>query len=131
MLRPVSNAVSDGIRVTVRSSYLPDQSEPRAHRYVFAYKVRISNEGTAAARLRARHWIIRDSAGRVEEVRGEGVVGNQPLIRPGQSFEYTSHCVLKTPRGSMEGSYRMQREDGVEFDATIASFSLALPSNLN
>jgi ApaG protein len=131
MLRAVSNAVTEGIRITVRTTYLADQSEPRGHRYVFAYKVKITNEGEATARLRTRHWIIKDAEGRVDEVRGEGVVGNTPTLRPGQSFEYTSHCVLKTPRGSMEGSYRMQRDDGVEFDAAIASFTLALPQTLN
>jgi ApaG protein len=124
-------AVTEGIRVTVRSSYVADQSLPAARRYVFAYTVRIANEGPEPAQLRSRHWIITDSAGKVEEVRGPGVVGKQPLLRPGEHFDYTSGCVLETPRGEMRGSYQMQRPDGGAFDATIAPFLLALPHSLN
>jgi ApaG protein len=127
----VSNAITDGIRVTVRSFYVPEQSAPRAKRYVFAYTVRIANEGAATAQLRTRHWIITDADGNVDEVRGDGVVGAQPTLRPGQHFEYTSGCVLRTPRGTMHGTYRMHREDGVVFDATIAPFALELPRTLN
>jgi ApaG protein len=127
----VSTALTDGIRVSVTSTYLPEQSAPRAKRYVFAYTVRISNEGEATAQLRTRHWVITDGDGRVEEVRGDGVVGAQPTLRPGQSFEYTSGCVLRTPRGTMHGTYQMHREDGRSFDAEIAPFDLRLPHTLN
>lgn len=130
-LRGVSNAMTDGIRITVRTFYVPEQSAPRAQRYVFAYTVRIANEGTVTAQLRTRHWIITDAEGKVDEVRGEGVVGAQPTLEPGQHFEYTSGCVLKTPRGTMRGTYRMHREDGKVFDAVIAPFDLALPMTLN
>src|SRR6266568_6263977 len=119
---PVSNAITKGIRVTASSVYVPAQSAPKARRYVFAYTVRISNEGTEMAQLRSRHWIITDGNGKVEQVRGPGVVGEQPTLRPGEHFEYTSGCVLETPRGSMHGTYKMVRADGTEFDATIAPF---------
>jgi ApaG protein len=127
----VSNAITQGIRVTVSSNYIPAQSAPKARRYVFAYTVRIANEGTEAAQLKSRHWIITDGNGKVEQVRGPGVVGEQPMLRPGEHFEYTSGCVLETPRGSMEGTYQMVRADGTEFDAQIAPFALALPYSLN
>jgi ApaG protein len=127
----VSNAITNGIRVTVSSNYIPAQSAPKARRYVFAYTVRIANEGTESAKLKSRHWIITDGNGKVEQVRGPGVVGEQPMLRPGEHFEYTSGCVLETPRGSMEGSYQMVRSDGTEFDATIAPFALMLPYSLN
>jgi ApaG protein len=123
----VSNAVTQGIRVTVTSNYLADQSSPSARHFVFAYTVRIANEGTLTAQLRSRHWVITDDRGTIQEVRGEGVVGVQPVLRPGQHFEYTSSCVLKTPRGTMHGTYRMVREDGYSFDAEIAAFVLAQP----
>jgi len=127
----VSNAITHGIRVTVSSNYIPAQSAPKARRYVFAYTVRIANEGTETAQLKSRHWIITDGNGKVEQVRGPGVVGEQPLLKPGEHFEYTSGCVLETPRGSMEGTYQMVRSDGTEFDATIAPFALMLPYSLN
>jgi ApaG protein len=127
----VSNALTQGIRVTVSSHYIPAQSAPKARRYVFAYTVRIANEGTEGAQLKSRHWIITDGNGKVEQVRGPGVVGEQPTLRPGEHFEYTSGCVLETPRGSMEGSYQMVRADGTEFDAAIAPFALMLPYSLN
>jgi ApaG protein len=129
--RAVSTAVTNGIRVSVTSVYVPEQSAPKAHRYVFAYTVKIANEGTATAQLRSRHWVITDNDGKVEEVRGPGVVGQQPLLRPGEEFEYTSGCVLQTARGEMRGTYQMQRPDGSGFDATIAPFALALPYSLN
>lgn len=126
-----SIAVTEGIRVSVKSEYLADQSVPSSKRYVFAYTVRIENEGTEPAQLRTRHWIITDGAGKVDEVKGPGVVGQTPYLRPGERFEYTSGCVLATPRGDMRGSYQMHRPDGREFDATIATFVLALPHSLN
>lgn len=123
--------MTQGIRVKVESVYVPEQSSPKNHRYVFAYTVHISNEGSAPAQLRRRHWIITDGDGKVEEVRGPGVVGQQPNLAPGERFEYTSGCVLATPRGEMRGSYQMFRPDGESFDATIAPFALALPYSLN
>lgn len=124
----MSNAVTRGIRVRVVSEYLSDRSAPERSQYVFAYTVRISNEGTVAAQLVSRHWVITDASGGVEEVRGPGVVGAQPILRPGEQFEYTSGCVLKTPRGSMHGSYQMVGAGGSKFDAEIAPFSLVAPS---
>ena len=119
-----SSAVTDGIRVTVRSAYVHDQSVPLARRFVFSYAVRIENQGKEPAQLRTRHWVITDGAGKVEEVRGPGVVGHQPLLRPGEHFEYTSGCILETPRGEMRGTYQMHREGGTVFDAVIAPFLL-------
>ena len=127
----MSTSVTHGIRVTVRSQYIPERSSPKGSQYAFAYTVRIANEGEAPARLRSRHWIITDGDGKVQELRGEGVVGEKPLLKPGQAFEYTSWCMLATPHGSMCGTYQMIRDDGSEFDAQIAPFSLALPYSLN
>jgi len=127
----VSTALTQGIRVSVESVYVPEQSSPRTQRYVFAYTVKIHNEGTEGAQLKTRHWVITDGNGRIEEVRGPGVVGQQPFLRPGDHFEYTSGCVLTTPRGEMHGTYQMHRSDGKAFDATIAPFTLALPYSLN
>jgi ApaG protein len=124
---PTSNAVTHGIRVTVQSLYLADQSSPEHERFVFAYTVAISNEGQRTAQLRTRHWVITDGNGGVEEVRGDGVVGEQPRLEPGESFQYTSGCVLTTPVGEMHGEYQFVRDDGTYFDATIAPFSLATP----
>jgi ApaG protein len=127
----VSSTTTEGFTVTVKSEYIPAQSSPTSRRYVFAYTVRIENVGSETAQLKSRHWIITDGNGKVEEVRGPGVVGEQPIFRPGQHFEYTSGCVLETPRGSMEGSYQMTAESGRRFDAAIARFELALPYSLN
>ena len=126
-----STATTEGIRVHVKSQYLADQSVPQAKRYVFAYTVTIANEGAEPAQLRTRHWIITDGTGKVEEVKGPGVVGQTPYLRPGEQFEYTSGCILQTPRGQMHGSYQMVRPDGRGFDAVIAPFLLALPHSLN
>ena len=127
----ISSAVTEGIRVTVSATYVAEQSAPAAKRYVFAYTVKIMNEGAQAAQLRTRHWIITDGNGKVEEVRGPGVVGQQPYLKPGEEFEYTSGCVLQTSRGEMRGTYQMHRPDGSGFDARIAPFALALPYSLN
>jgi ApaG protein len=124
---PTSFAETDGIRVRVQSRYLVEQSSPRDDRYVFEYTITISNESTRTAQLRTRHWIITDGRGTVEEVRGDGVVGEQPRLQPGESFQYRSGCVLPTPIGTMHGTYRMWRDDGSYFDAVIAPFSLSLP----
>ncbi len=127
----MSDALTDGIRVSVRSDYRPDRSDPSAAKWIFTYTVRIGNEGSAPARLRARHWVITDANGEVEEVAGDGVVGQEPRLGPGEHFEYTSYCVLRTPHGSMEGSYRMERDDGTPFEARIAPFPLVVPGALN
>ena len=126
-----STATTRGVRVTVRSHYLEDQSMPVAGRYVFAYRVTITNEGQETVRLVSRHWIIEDGDGQVEEVRGPGVVGEQPMLDPGDSFEYSSGAVLRTQRGVMRGTYQMRRGDGSEFDVEIAPFSLERPYSLN
>lgn len=127
----MSNQITRGIRVTVTSRYLPERSTPYRKEYVFAYTVRISNDGDRTAQLRSRHWIITDADGNVQEVRGDGVVGAQPVLRPGQHFEYTSGCSLPTPHGTMEGSYQMVRDDGERFDAKVGAFTLAMPHALN
>ena len=127
----MSNAITQGIRVTVSCNYLPERSSPTKREYVFAYTVKITNEGAETAQLRARHWVITDGSGNVQEVKGDGVVGAQPVLRPGQSFEYTSGCALRTPRGSMRGTYQMVRDDGRRFDAEVAPFALSLPHSLN
>jgi len=115
------------ISVEVLTQYLEDQSEPRDNRYVFSYTITIRNEGPVAAKLLARHWIITDANGRVQEVRGEGVVGEQPDLAPGQGFRYASGAVLETPVGVMQGSYQMITDTGERFDAPIAPFKLAVP----
>jgi len=124
----MSVAQTQGIRVAVSTRYVPEQSSPDESRFVFAYTVAISNEGRDQVQLRTRHWVITDGRGRIEEVRGDGVVGQQPVLPPGESFRYTSGCVLQTPRGTMHGSYRMQRSDGTSFDAEIAPFVLSTPA---
>ena len=119
------------IKVSVRSDYLPEQSRAAEHRYAFAYTVTIENLGTEAAQLLDRHWVITDTEGKVQEVRGEGVVGEKPYLKPGQSFRYTSGTLLDTPVGSMHGSYGMIADDGTRFEAEIAPFSLAIPKTLH
>lgn len=119
-----SESLTRGIRVRVRSFPVPERSSPDRGRWLFAYRVTIANEGDETARLLSRHWIITDGEGRVEEVRGPGVVGEQPRLAPGEAFEYTSACPLATPVGSMRGSYRMCTDEGEEFDAAIAPFTL-------
>lgn len=123
-----SSATTQGIEVSVRSRYLPEQSAPDQQRYVFAYTIVIANHGDRTAQLRTRHWIITDGRGGIEEVRGDGVVGEQPRLEPGEQFQYTSGCVLKTPIGTMHGTYQMVRDDGDGFDAEIAAFSLVAPT---
>lgn len=119
------------IRIQVATSFVDDQSEPEADRYVFAYTIRITNNGEVAARLMSRHWVITDANGKVQEVNGDGVVGEQPHLDPGEEFEYSSGAVLETPVGAMQGLYRMETEGGFEFDAPIAPFTLAVPGMLN
>jgi ApaG protein len=127
----VSTAITRGIRVTVSTQYIAAQSQPSARRYVFAYTVRIANEGGEPAQLRTRHWVITHGNGKKEEVRGPGVVGQQPNLKPGEHFEYTSGCVLETPRGTMHGTYQMHTANGSSFDAEVAPFDLAMPYSLN
>jgi len=115
------------ISIDVATQYIEDQSDPREKRYVFSYTITIRNEGPVAARLLTRHWIITDANGRVQEVRGDGVVGEQPHLAPGQGFRYASGTVLETPVGVMQGSYQMVTDGGDRFDAPIAPFSLAIP----
>ena len=119
------------IDVDVRSRFLPEQSLPEDGRFVFAYTIRIRNTGSVPARLISRHWLITDGNGKIVEVRGEGVVGEQPWLRPGEDFEYTSGAVLETASGSMHGSYQMLADDGTRFEAEIAPFLLSVPRTLH
>lgn len=122
---------SYNIKVKVKPFYIENQSFPEQERYVFGYTITIKNEGNIAARLLTRHWIITDASNKKQEVHGEGVVGEQPLLRPGDSFEYTSGAILETPVGSMQGSYQMLADNGVTFDAEIPAFTLATPRTLH
>ena len=122
-----SEALTRGIRVKVQSEYSPDQSAPSKNQWFFLYTVAIFNEGDHTVQLLTRHWIITDGTGHIEEVRGPGVVGKQPTLKPGESFEYTSGCPLSTPFGVMEGTYQMVTQDGERFDAKIAPFTLSEP----
>ena len=119
------------IEVDVQTRFLPEQSTPEERRFVFAYTIRIHNSGQVPARLISRHWLITDDDGQVQEVRGDGVVGEQPWLRPGDEFEYTSGAVLETPLGTMHGSYQMLADDGTTFDADIAPFTLSVPRTLH
>lgn len=119
------------IAVSAQTQYLEEQSDPTNGRFVFAYTITIRNSGTIAAQLISRHWIITDADGQVQEVRGLGVVGHQPLLQPGESFEYTSGSAIGTPVGTMRGSYQMTAEDGSQFEAPIAEFTLAMPRVLH
>jgi ApaG protein len=127
----VSDTTTNGIRVQVKARYLPEHSSPRENHYHFAYHITITNVGSETAQLISRHWIITDAEGDVQEVRGPGVVGEQPVLPPGGSFEYTSSCPLKTNVGTMHGSYQMVSAAGASFEARIAPFTLAVPNALN
>ena len=127
----VTATMSHRIRVDVVTNYVEEQSSPPEGRFVFAYTITIRNEGSVAARLLTRHWIITDANGKVQEVVGEGVVGEQPHLQPGQGFRYSSGAILETPVGAMQGTYRMVADDGRQFDAPIAPFTLAMPGLLN
>jgi ApaG protein len=127
----MSDTTTRGIRIEVRSEFLPERSSARDGSYLFQYHVRVSNVGSQSAQLIAREWIITNADGEVERVKGPGVVGEQPVLPPGSSFEYTSFCPLKTAVGSMQGSYQMVTADGERFDAMIAPFTLAVPNALN
>jgi ApaG protein len=127
----VSDTTTRGVRVEVQTAYVPERSSPRDGHYFFAYRIRISNVGEETVQLISRHWVITDGSGQVEHVHGPGVVGEQPVLEPGESFEYTSFCPLPTPIGSMHGTYQMTTAGGSAFDAEIAPFPLAVPSALN
>ena len=118
-------------QIEVQTTYISEQSDPELNRFVFAYTITISNEGQVPAKLLARHWIITNADGKVEEVEGEGVVGEQPHLNPGEQFQYTSGTVLETPVGSMHGTYQMIADDGVEFKAEIPVFTLSVPKMLH
>ena len=124
-------STSHGIDISVATRYLDEQSAPAEDRYVFAYTINIRNAGPGPARLLRRHWVITDANGRVQEVRGEGVVGEQPRLRPGEAFEYTSGAVLETSVGTMRGSYEMLGDDGTVFEAPIPPFTLSVPRTLH
>lgn len=119
------------IRVRVVTDYMDEQSQPEADRYVFAYTITISNDGDVPARLMSRHWVITDANGKVQEVSGDGVVGEQPHLKPGEEFRYSSGAVLETPVGAMQGLYRMKTDNGMNFDAPIPPFTLAVPGLLH
>jgi ApaG protein len=119
------------VTVSAKTQYLPEQSDEAASRYVFAYTITIRNEGSVAAQLISRHWIISDAQGLVQEVRGMGVVGAQPVLQPGQSYEYTSGTSIATPVGTMRGSYQMLADDGTRFEAPIPEFTLSVPRVLH
>jgi ApaG protein len=126
-----SVTTTEGIRIEVNSAFVPERSDPVQGVYFYSYRIRIVNEGAAAARLVSRHWIITDGFGNVEEVRGAGVVGQQPRLAPGEAHEYTSFCPLKTPLGAMRGTYHMVRDDGSSFEAEIGEFALEWPEGIS
>ena len=119
------------ITIGAKPQFLDEQSDVEAGRFVFAYTISIRNAGSVGAQLISRHWVITDGDGKVQEVRGLGVVGNQPFLKPGEGFEYTSGCALTTPVGTMRGCYQMTAEDGTQFDAPVAEFTLAMPRVLH
>lgn len=127
----MSEAITRGVKVTVRPDYLEHQSDPKNGVWMFAYHVTITNQGVETVQLVSRHWIITDATGRVEEVRGPGVVGEQPVLEPGKAFAYSSGCPLPTPMGTMHGAYQMVTRKGERFDAEIAPFTLAEPYSVN
>jgi len=126
-----SKAVTRGVLVQVESTYVAERSQPLQQRWFFSYRIRIANQGEDIVQLISRHWIITDANGDIEEVVGPGVVGEQPVLKPGEAFEYTSFCPLATPFGTMSGSYQMTTEDGETFDADIAEFELSEPLPTN
>ena len=126
-----SHALTDGVEVTVRVGFVESQSSQEEGRYFFAYEVIVENVGHESVQLVSRHWIIADGTGEEREVRGPGVVGEQPVIEPGELFSYTSYCPIETPVGSMRGSFRMVKGDGSSFDAKVAPFTLAVPNFLH
>ena len=128
---PMAESKKYQIAVSAFPQFIADQSDPAAERYVFAYTISIENVGTVPAQLISRHWVITDGNSKVQEVRGLGVVGQQPLLKPGEKFEYTSGCQLDTPVGTMRGTYQMTAEDGTQLEAVIAEFTLSIPRVLH
>jgi ApaG protein len=126
-LAPISEAVTNNIRVEVLSRYSPENSQPLQSAWIFQYTVRITNQGAETVQLISRHWIITDALDHINEVKGPGVIGEQPVLAPGESFKYSSWCPLKTPTGTMHGTYQMARPDGTQFDIEIAPFGLKAP----
>ena len=126
-----ASATTQGIVVTVKPAFWPERSNPEASQFAFTYAIEIRNEGSFPAQLKSRHWLITDGAGRTEAVRGDGVVGKQPKLLPGESFEYTSWAMLRTPYGSMRGTYSMVRPNGDTFEAVIPEFALTQPNSLH
>ncbi len=127
----MSNTVTKGVRIIVQPRYVPEQSEPAESQYLFAYHITIRNEGLDTVQLLSRHWVITNGEGKIDEVRGAGVVGYQPVLKTGEEFQYTSGCPLSTPVGTMHGSFQMTTENGAQFDAIIDAFRLAVPNALN
>ena len=127
----MSPSPEHAVKVNVETAYLPEQSDPAGDRYAFSYTITIRNTGSVGAKLISRHWIITDADGKTQEVRGMGVVGEQPYLQPGQSYRYTSGTLLTTPVGSMYGTYQMVGDDGESFDAEIPVFTLSLPHTLH
>jgi len=127
----MSETTTNGVRVRVTSRFLEERSNPQANKFIFAYTVTITNTESVTVQLMSRKWIIRDADGDIETVEGPGVIGEKPVLQPGQSFEYTSFCPLETPFGTMEGHYNMVAADGSRFQAKIAPFGLAIPGALN
>jgi len=127
----MSDDINYKINVVVGTQYIEAESNPEADRYVFAYTIQIQNQGNIAAKLLSRHWIITDANNRIQEVKGKGVIGEQPYLKPGESFQYTSGTMMETPVGSMQGTYQMVADDQHHFDAIIEPFTLALPKMLN
>ena len=126
-----AESTSRNVRIQVRSQYIPGRSAPSLHQWFFAYRISIANESKETIQLLSRHWIITDARGHEQEVEGEGVVGEQPVLAPGESFEYTSGCPLTTPFGSMRGKYQMLNRDGEQFDVAIPAFILRVPGSMN
>ncbi len=127
---PINNEIYN-TQVEVETNYVEEQSDPSVNRYVFSYTITIRNEGQLAAKLLTRHWVITDAEGNVQEVQGDGVVGEQPHLKPGDGFRYTSGAILETPVGSMQGTYQMIADDGVEFIADILPFTLSMPNTIH
>ncbi len=127
---PINNEIYN-TQVNVETKYVEEQSDPTVNRYVFSYTITIRNEGQLPAKLLARHWVITDAEGKVQEVQGDGVVGEQPHLKPGDGFRYTSGAILETPVGSMQGTYQMIADDGVEFIADIHPFTLSMPNTIH
>ena len=127
----MSDTLTRGVRVIVSPSYMAEESKPDESHYLFTYHIVIRNEGSKTVQLQSRHWVITNGEGHHEDVRGPGVVGQQPRLKPGEAFEYTSYCPLDTPVGTMSGTFQMIGEDGDKFDAVIAAFTLARPRSLN